>query len=282
MVKQMGAEGELQAQMIEFFGGEDFEEGEKQWLAQTVIANGITLEDIKGLQQMNNEDGGVGGKSMMTARQQAVWQIAAAEENKDYAKMSPYVRSTPKFPRSWVEGIKKLDHNQTHKFMFSGSSAQARKMPYRAWMDDFVATHFTDNDYFRVTDRASNRGAYDKTSTAAKGFRPKGCGGKCVQYDETYWAEMCKSKFVVAPGGDTAWSYRYYETFFTHAIPVINSVKGDWSDSKTPLITKMGFTHMLTSDSLEYNKEAAEDNYRKAIKYLTFIEGENEPEEPKA
>jgi len=138
---------------------------------------------------------------------------------------------------------------------------------------------FTDNDYFRITDRKSNRGAYDKTNTDPGGFRPKGCGGTCVKYDQTYWAAMCQSKFIVCPGGDAPWSFRFYESFFTHAIPVINSLETDWrTRQSTHFINKIGFTHATTSGSLDYDEKAAEDNYQKAIKYLTFIEGENAPE----
>lgn len=278
MVKEANTEAMFEAQMNKFFGDdEDFEDGEKRWLAKMVSASGTTMEDIMGLQKMNAEDGGIGYN--MTGRQLAVWHIAAAEEKIDFAKVSAFSRATPKFPRSWVKGIEALDHVQIHKYMFSGSSAQAPKMRNRGWLDNFVATHFTDSDYFRVTDRASNRGVYDKTATGPKGFRPKSCGGSCMEYDETYWAAMCQSKFVVAPGGDAPWSYRFYETFLTHAIPLINSLETDWrARQSTKFIDKIGFTHMMTSGSLEYDKETAESNYRKAIKHLTFIEGDNAPE----
>jgi len=34
---------------------------------------------------------------------------------------------------------------------------------------------------------------------------------------------MCQSKFILCPGGDAPWSFRFYETLMCQSIPIVES-----------------------------------------------------------
>jgi hypothetical protein len=96
-------------------------------------------------------------------------------------------------------------------------------LPNRKWLKSFVKKTFTGEDFYRATDARTKGkhyqklGEYDYSATnSSHGFRPKdkGCC-QAIQFDESYWKAMTQSKFVVCPGGDRPWSYRFYETFLT-------------------------------------------------------------------
>merc|ERR1712196_449875 len=140
-------------------------------------------------------------------------------------------------------------------------------------LKSYVEKTFTDGDYYRATDarmrgkRYKRLGVYDfSTSNKSNGFRPKDDPDSAhpIKYDESYWQAMVQSKFVVCPGGDKPWSYRFYETFGTRAIPVINSYQTDWQKRGTTVaINNIGFEHKMTNDHMYYDPDMANRNYAK-------------------
>merc|ERR1719240_1207115 len=191
--------------------------------------------------------------------------------------LSDFGNAVPKYPRSWVEAILKMDSEKTFRYMFSGT-AYLKKNKYRKWLMPWVQEHFNNSDYFRGTDLRTNYqplGEWDKSLSDQGGFRPKDCYGQkkedfenpenmqvsfgakphkkiihkkiiyvdpaltkdnngnkpasyCMKWDKTYWQEMAHSQFILTPGGDAPYSFRYHEAFLAGAIPVINSIQGDY------------------------------------------------------
>lgn len=218
----------------------------------------------------------------LTARQKALWMVAAKEEGIKTDKVSVWGNMIPKIPRSWVENMKTLQANKIHNYCFSGSFL-SKDLPNRRWLADFIKSHFTEGDYFKATDANKNAytplGLYDATLKDVQGFRPKSCGGKCWKFETTYWQNMAQSKFTLCPGGDAPFSYRFYETFLARTIPVIHSLETDWNQkgpAQVGTIDTIRYEYM-TTESHEYDAEVAERNYAKFIKYQTFMEGDNVP-----
>lgn len=232
-------------------------------------------------------------------RQRTTWQLAAIEAGildkmpgKQLGwgavpqalegKVSYYGFNIPKFPKSWVEKVIAMDTNKTIRYMFSGSFTHIPKLKYRKWLPNFVMTHFGPGDYFRATDADTGytpMGEFDK-SMSEKGFRPKSSCKMCMEFDETYWSKMVQSKFIIAPGGDAPYSFRFYESALARAIPIINNVDTDWHPGTFigDHMRSIGYNYLMTTDAHDYDEKVAILNFKKFIRYQTFIEGDNDPE----
>lgn len=182
-----------------------------------------------------------------------------------------------------------MNHTKSFRYMFSGSFVHLNK--YRQWLPGFVKKTFGPEDYFRATDATpkwSPMGEFDKSLEEADGFRPKTlvngkrCG-TCMKFDNTYWQHMVSSKFVVAPGGDAPYSFRFYESSLAGAIPIINNVDTDWHPTGYigDHLRGIGYQYLMTTDVHEYDQKIADLNLKKFLRYQTFIQGDNNPEEDK-
>lgn len=237
-------------------------------------------------------------------RQRQVWYQAALEEgvitqeqkNKGYGwgtvpleikdKVSYYGFNVPKLPRSYVEKVLAMNHTKTYRYMFSGSYAKLNK--YRKWLPGFVKSNFKSGDYFRATDAGgkwSAMGEFDKSLSEGGGFRPKSSCPTCMKFDEKYWQNMVRSKFVVAPGGDAPYSFRFYEAILSGAIPLINDPATDWGPTGYlgQNMKDIGYQYAMTKDAktLEHDQKMVDLNMKKFMRYQTFMEGDHNPEEDK-
>eukprot|EP00746_Dinoflagellata_sp_MGD_P006686 gnl/MRDRNA2_/MRDRNA2_113146_c0_seq1.p1 gnl/MRDRNA2_/MRDRNA2_113146_c0~~gnl/MRDRNA2_/MRDRNA2_113146_c0_seq1.p1 ORF type:complete len:355 (+),score=63.30 gnl/MRDRNA2_/MRDRNA2_113146_c0_seq1:69-1133(+) len=271
-------------QIMRIFGtGEDMHEGEIEYLMTLLKEAGVGPQDYKDL---FSEEGIFYN---MTGHMKTLHRLAIQEElalGKDYGpgKISDFGNAVPKYPRSWVEKIVKLNDTKEYRYMFSGSVTKGRVEKNRAWLAPWVKSHFNDEDYFRATDSGHGRGytpwgKYDHTATDTGGFRPKNCGGACMEFDETYWSQMVKSKFILAPGGDAPYSFRFHEAFLAGCIPIINSFEHDWLPRmSTKWISMIRYDFGMTDEyPHKFDVKIARKNRRKFIRYQTFLEGENDP-----
>lgn len=263
-----------------FDGVTDMEEGEAEGLSKLMGQLGLTRLDLHEARFRHS-----------TPRQEALKAIATKEERNrghNLGSISHFGSRVPKIPRSFVESISNLSHTKIHNFMFSGST-ESNDLIHRGWLKDWVRQHFKEGDYYRSTDAHKSKnyhslGSFDVygKDDEIKGFRPKDDPDwrKPIKYDTSYWEAMSQSNFVLCPGGDYPWSYRFYETFGTKAIPLINDYKTDWASSvpETHAINQIHFEYKMTNDTLVYDPEMGERNYVKFIKYLTWIEGDNAPD----
>lgn len=239
-----------------------------------------------------------------TPRQKGLWVLAYIEEKRrrqehlDLTKLeieSPrdvsfFGKSIPKVPRSWVEAIFNISDERKHRYMFSGS-LYGTQITNRAWLIPFVKEHFDNSDYFRCTVCAKIKdyepiGKFDQTLTDTGASRPKSCGKSCWPFDGGYWELMRRSKFILCPGGDAPFSYRFYESFLAGALPVINDPATDWLEELngkpyrfTLKVNKIGYDYLMAADYPHvYDHEKAKLNLKKFMRYQTFMEGDNDPE----
>jgi len=257
---------------------EDFHEGESQYLIGLLKSAGINptlYENFCSVLAYN-----------MTGRQKTLWAIAAKEEQDlgefDVSKISDFATAIPKIPRSWVKQITALDDTKTIRYMFSGSFVHLNK--HRTWLPEWVKEHFGPEDYFRATDARKGKkkykpmGVFDQSLNGAAGFRPKGTCHDCLKFDETYWAKMRKSKFIICPGGDAPYSFRFYESYLAGSIPIIHNYEDDWKDRQnTRWISAIKYEHKMTDEPHVFDAAVAKLNLKKFIRYQTWLEGDHDP-----
>lgn len=136
------------------------------------------------------------------------------------------------FSRRYLNEIDALNHEKKYDFCFIGSiqsNAEARQ-----WVIEFAKKYFTENSVFVNTDKDLTNwvslGPFDKTGNGL-GFCPKeqkNNQSRRVQYrvveeNKYYFETMCQSKYILCPGGDAPWSFRFYETLLCRSIPIVES-----------------------------------------------------------
>jgi len=236
--------------------------------------------------------------------QTAVWLLAAKEDNllgddMGQSKISEFGRAIPKVPRSWVNNILALNHSKIHKYMFSGSFAKLNV--HRKWLPGFVKSHFGPGDYFRATDalmkgnkfnhgkKYATLGEFDYSLVDQHGYNPKGefphhwnpeKSDYEAPFDKTYWTKMAESQFVVAPGGDAPYSFRFYESFLAGSIPIIHDYENDWKAQQcTSWVNMIGYEHKFVEQEHIFDQEMADRNLQKFLRYQTFLQGDNNPKD---
>jgi hypothetical protein len=224
----------------------------------------------------------------------------------------------PKFPQSFVERIRKLDHKRQHRFNFQGSVFKNWESAHnRKWVFDFARSVFTSGDYFRLTGPLINATKwYSIEMTMPDDFEELRLSGPESKYeplgefdrylekrnatypfafyksgkkfhppfDEVYWKVMAQSCFTLSPIGDNQFSIRFFEAVLAGSIPVV-----DIGKYGHPEAMKRFGLHDIAWNFYVYNGsssaarqyECREDwikvNYDNALRYLTFLSGDNEP-----
>ena len=135
------------------------------------------------------------------------------------------------FSKKYYNDINELNHKKKYDFCFIGSINSCYKR--RKWVIDFAKKKFTNNSIFINTDdnpKWELLGSFDY-SKLNLGFCPKlqpDSQSKKSQYrivkdNIEYFEKMCQSKFVLCPGGDAPWSFRFYEVLMCKSIPIVES-----------------------------------------------------------
>jgi hypothetical protein len=138
---------------------------------------------------------------------------------------------------------------------------------------DFAKQHFTENSVFVNTDKGQwkSLGTFD-LSHEKKGYNPKQQASnqsKQVQYRKVkenlfYFTTMCKSKFILCPAGDSAWSFRFYETLMCKSMPIVES----WHHTyRTKEESEIPFQYVLFNQHLLFLNEKVEKNTELFEKY---------------
>jgi len=135
------------------------------------------------------------------------------------------------FSHKYYNKINDLNHDKIHDFCFMGSINSCYER--RKWVKKFVKKYFTQNSIFINTDNPHDwrsLGSFDYTKHNL-GFNPKKHANnqskeaqfRKVHENRFYFEAMCQSKFVLCPGGDEPWSFRFYETLMCKSIPIVES-----------------------------------------------------------
>jgi hypothetical protein len=137
------------------------------------------------------------------------------------------------FSKKYYNDMNELNHEKKYDFCFIGSIDSCYER--RKWVIDFAKNNFTTNSIFINTDYNPTwepLGSFDY-SKLKSGFCPKSQPypdnqSKKVQYrivkdNIEYFENMCQSKFVLCPAGDSSWSFRFYEVLMCKSIPIVES-----------------------------------------------------------
>jgi len=216
-----------------------------------------------------------------------------------------YGAMAPKVPDYVVHDVNAeklaLGPTKTHNFNFQGALDQNNHIRFkiyrmnpreakvlgsplhakRNWVAEFAKDNFGPNDLLKIKDRSEKHvslGAYDHSIEDKYMQAPRG------EFDAEYYHGMIQSNFTLCPGGEAAWSLRFYEAILAGSIPVIHHLHEDlWKEGWW--IRNAGYKYFFSKNITNISKtmssadlkEIADYNYDLFIKYQTFIEGDFAP-----
>ncbi len=167
-----------------------------------------------------------------------------------------------------------LPQEKKYDFCFIGSfGIRPAVAEARQWLLEFVARNFGSHSFLQLTDSATRSnhaplGDFDYTLTRS-GFVPREVPLSERGYlDTAYYDIMCKSRFVLCPGGDAPWSMRFYEALVCRAIPIVVSIP---EAARTEMERELNYKAMLTDGDFIYRQEWADHNFSIALKWHSFV-----------
>ena len=170
------------------------------------------------------------------------------------------------FSKKYYNDINELNHQKKYDYCFIGLINSSYET--RIWVIDFVKKNFTNNSIFINTDdnpKWELLGSFDY-SKLNLGFSPKSQPdnqSKKVQYrivkdNIEYFEKMCQSKFVLCPGGDSPWSFRFYEVLMCKSIPIVES----WHHTyRTKEEANLNYKYILYEDIENVKNDINYDDY---------------------
>jgi len=172
------------------------------------------------------------------------------------------------FSKKYYNEINELDHVKKHDFCFIGSMSSDRDR--RRWVIEFAKKYFTKDSVFIDVDNSESwevLGEFDYTKEAL-GYSLKNDSNytpdhraqfRNVNENIFYFQTMCQSKYVLCPGGDAPWSFRFYEALMCKSIPIVET----WHHTyRTEEESKIPYNYVL-KDSIQYHDENLNDNMLK-------------------
>mmetsp|Transcript_51926 Transcript_51926/g.111002 ORF Transcript_51926/g.111002 Transcript_51926/m.111002 type:complete len:349 (+) Transcript_51926:51-1097(+) len=217
------------------------------------------------------------------------------EANLTCSKVSFYGAAAPKVPESIVESVialkNEMGSSKTCMYNFQGSVycyAHHTARSRRHWVLDFAESEFSDADILLITDAPANHtplGLYDH-SNERDAYRPKdhSTGDRNIPFDAEYYKVMIQSYFTLCPGGDSAWSMRFYESILAGSIPVIDTVRHALHhDDVAFWFDRIGYTYFTVDQMADMSMTTGElesivdNNYKLMLKYQTWTQGDNVP-----
>jgi len=185
------------------------------------------------------------------------------------------VTSSPpiaKFSKKYYNEMNELNHNKKYDYCFIGSIKSCYER--RKWVIEFAKKNFTKNSIFINTDEEWEvLGSFDY-SKKIKGYCPKiqvDNQSKNVQYrivkeNKEYFENMCQSKYVLCPGGDAPWSFRFYEVLMCKSIPIVESWHHTYRTKEESIIKYKYIMYNEIENDINYD-DYVEENTRLFEKY---------------
>lgn len=234
-----------------------------------------------------------------TLRFNLLWKTALDETGISNENVTEFACNIPKLPWSWFQSVRSLNHTKIHNYNFQGSfmwevqrqkTRNTERLPNagrrrhsgqskaRNWLIPFAQENFTDHDFLNITDvgkRYQPLGLFDKskpkTSTDRLHYSHTGF------FDKDYYGVMAASNFTLCPGGDVAWSGRFFEAIAAASIPVIANRQFDWSAHHQKNLVSLPYKYYNKNDPepLIYREDWVKHNLEVLIKYQTFHDGDN-------
>jgi hypothetical protein len=154
-----------------------------------------------------------------------------------------------KYPMSYIDQIKQLSHEKIYDYCFIGS-----------WTDNKGRKEILEK-YQQLNSLMYH---------SSNGRDPK----VKYQFDREYYQAMCQSKFGLCPGHPAMpkhpnrWTYRFIESAFCRAIPVMFQETVYGADFVRDIFYV--WDDELPGKNIDRYDDVREQNYIKALKYWTF------------
>jgi hypothetical protein len=166
------------------------------------------------------------------------------------------------FSHKYYNDIQKLDNTKKHDFCFIGS---IKSSPiWREWVIIFAKQFFTCKSVFINTDDDPDwisLGTFD-LSNRGIGFSPKTEKDnqsrqslyRDIDENRFYFETMRQSLYTLCPAGDSAWSFRFYETLMCKSMPIVIT----WHNIyRTKEESKLKYAYV----NMNYTENARENEY---------------------
>jgi hypothetical protein len=154
-----------------------------------------------------------------------------------------------KYPMSYIDQIKKLSHEKIYDYCFIGS-----------WTDN--------KGRKEILEKYQSLNSLMYHSSNGRDPKVK------YQFDLEYYQAMCKSKFGLCPGHPAMpkhpnrWTYRFIESAFCRAIPVMFQETVYGADFVRDIFYV--WDDELPGRQIDDYNRIVEENYIKAVRYWTF------------
>jgi hypothetical protein len=164
------------------------------------------------------------------------------------------------FANSYVSEMKELNREKKYDYVFIGSIKS--NYSARAWVLEFKERYFTRNSVFINTDEGGGFCPRNHTYSQSRESQYR-----IIKENLSYFQTMASSKFVLCPGGDAPWSFRFYETLLCGSIPIVES----WHHTyRTPEEASIKYKFILKDEPHIYRSEDVEINDDIVKKYHTI------------
>jgi len=141
------------------------------------------------------------------------------------------------FPLSFLKIIKDLQTKKELDYAFIGL-----KTPEREWVE-----------------------SYSKRARSKIIFSNNGRSLPKQSFDKNYYELLKTSKFSLCPRGDFNWTYRFIESIFCKAIPIVDK------DFHHPIMDEFQYFDYRTVDEHVFSNQMVEANYLIALKNNTLL-----------
>ena len=161
------------------------------------------------------------------------------------------------FSHKYINEINELNHKKKYDYCFIGSINSNKNE--REWVIKFSKEYFTKNSIYINTDININNfknykilGEFDYSSKLF-GFNPKNHPNnqsreaqfRKIKENKYYFETMCQSKYILCPAGDSAWSFRFYETLMCNSVPIVKDYHDTYRSKEE---SKIPYKYILESD----------------------------------
>jgi hypothetical protein len=169
------------------------------------------------------------------------------------------------FSQKYYNEINNLDYYKIHDYCFIGSINSC--VERRQWVIDFAKKYFTSKSLFINTDNNPDwklLGEFDY-SHKRLGYCPKNeavyqskhAQYRVIQENLFYFQKLRQSTFVLCPGGDAPWSFRFYEVLMSKSIPIVES----WHHTyRTKEEANIKYNYILSTKIEEIEEQLAHDD----------------------
>jgi hypothetical protein len=214
--------------------------------------------------------------------------LVLSDENLSEVKLSSLITINHEIPKTKIRDLscplifpigivrflyENWSENRVYKFSFAGLITPTRHKVIQNWLTNSLKSNkklnYNSSSFkIRMIKKIYQKLFKNKTPVfryedlyISNSIKGRVFPGK--SWDDYYYAFLLKSKFVLCPSGDFIWSYRFFETILSGAIPIIEEYCDVYS----------GYRFKYLSDDATqfiYNLDDARFNYDLCVSRMTI------------